>query len=131
MPNRLPAWSSASAASSVSWAARGPSRSICSWLVAFRYQAHSRAAGPEAVKYSALAEKVTGRSSTSGRKIESTTDWWLAARMAPPEAGTCPAPVTFGRPMVCSNGPARMRESVYCTGYFLLTGVTIAAAVPR
>jgi len=23
---------------------------------------------------------------------------------------------------VCRNGPARMRESVYCTGYFLLTG---------
>ena len=122
MPNRFPACSRASAASSVSCAARGPSRSICSWFVAFRYAAHSRAAGPEAVKYSALAENVTGRSSISGRKTESTTDRWLAARMAPPDAGTCSAPVTFGRQMVCKNGPATMRESWYCTGYFLLTG---------
>src|SRR5712691_13511082 len=121
MPNRFPARNSASAASSVSWAARGPSRSIRSWLVAFRYQAHSRAAGPEAVKYSALAENVTGRSSISGRKIESITDWWLAAKMAPPDAGTCPPPVTVGRQMVCRNGPASMRENWYCTGHFLLT----------
>ena len=63
------------------------------------------------MKYSDLAENVTGRSSISGRKIESITDWWLAARMAPPDAGTCPAPVTFGRQMVCKNGPARMRDS--------------------
>ena len=111
MPNKFPACSRASAASRVSWAARGPSRSICSWFVAFRYAAHSRAAGPEAVKYSDLAEYVTGRSSISGRKTESTTDRWLAARMAPPEAGTCSAPVTFGRPMVCRNGPATIRDS--------------------
>ena len=110
MPNRFPSRSSASAASRVSWAARGPSRSICSWFVAFRYQAQSRAAGPEAVKYSDLAENVTGRSIISGRKTESTTDWWLAARMAPPDAGTCSAPVTFGRQMVCRNGPARTRD---------------------
>jgi len=122
MPNRFPSRSRASAASSVSWAARGPSRSIRSWFVAFRYQAHSRAAGPEAVKYSALAENVTGRSSISGRKTESTTDRWLAARMTPPAAGTCSAPVTFGRQMVRRNGPATMRENVYCTGHFLLTG---------
>src|SRR6266699_6347014 len=122
MANRFPARSSASAASRVSWAARGPARSICSWLVAFRYQAHSRAAGPDAVKYSDLAENVTGRSIISGRKTESTTDSWLAARMAPPDAGTWAAPVTFGRQMVCKNGPARMRESWYCTAHFLLTG---------
>jgi hypothetical protein len=74
MPNRLPAWSRASAASRVAWAARAPSRSIWSWFVARRYQAQSRAAGPEAVKYSDLAENVTPRSIISGRKTESTTD---------------------------------------------------------
>src|SRR5580704_751679 len=120
MPNRPPSRSRTSAASSVSWAARAPSRSIRSWLVAFRYQAHSRAAGPEALKYSALAENVTGRSSISGRKMESSIDRWLAARMAPPEAGTCSSPVTFGRQIVCRNGPARMRDTWYCTDDFLL-----------
>src|SRR5579859_6223259 len=99
-----------------------------------------RAAGPEAVKYSALAEKVTGRSSISGRNTESITELWLAARMAPPETGILSAPVTFGRQMVCRNGPATMRDSWYCTGYFLLTypGRTVepatggpATVVPR
>src|SRR6516165_9556043 len=116
MPNRLPARSRARAASRVSCAARGPSRSIRSWLVARRYAAHSRAAGPDAVKYSALAENVTGRSSISGRKVESTTDWWLAARIAPPDAGMFSAPITFGRQIVCRNGPATIRDSWYCTG---------------
>jgi hypothetical protein len=73
------------------------------------------------VKYSALAENVTGRSSISGRNTESITDRWLAAMIAPPEAGMCSAPVTFGRQIVCRNGPATMRDSWYCTGYFLLT----------
>ena len=98
MPNSLPSRSRTSAASRVSCAARGPSLSICSWFVAFRYAAHSRAAGPDAVKYSALAENVTGRSSISGRNTESTTDWWLAAMIAPPAAGMCSAPVPFRPP---------------------------------
>src|SRR5437868_3639507 len=130
MQNRFPARGSAGAASRGSWAARGPSRSICSWFVAFRYQAHSRAAGPEAVKYSDLAENVTGRSIISGRKTESTTELWLAARMAPPDAGTCPAPVTFGRQMVCKNGPATMRDIWYCTGHRLLTVGRVGALSP-
>src|SRR5579863_3659929 len=125
MPNSFPSSSSASAASSVSCAARGPSLSICSWFVAFRYAAHRRAAGPDAVKYSALAENVTGRSTISGRKTESTTDRWLAARIAPPEAGMFSAPVTLGRQIVCRNGPATMRDSWYCTGHFLRRGPTI------
>src|SRR5215471_4937791 len=131
MPNSWPSRSRARAASRVSCAARGPSRSICSWLVARRYAAHSRAAGPDAVKYSAFAENVTGRSSISGRKTESTTDWWLAARIAPPDAGMFSAPVTLGRQIVCRNGPATIRDSWYCTGplsSFLLAhlGRTIA-----
>src|SRR5580704_7198198 len=84
--------------------------------------------GPDAVKYSALAENVTGRSSISGRNTESTTDWWLAARIAPPDAGMFSSPVTFGRQIVCRNGPATIRDSWYCTGPFLLAalGRTIA-----
>ena len=73
------------------------------------------------MKYSALAENVTGRLTISGRNTESTTDWWLAARMAPPEEGMFSVPVTFGRQMVCRNGPATTRDSWYCTGCFLLT----------
>ena len=43
-----------------------------------------------------------------GRNTESTTDWWLAARIAPPDAGMFSAPVTFGRQIVCrASGPAR------------------------
>jgi hypothetical protein len=42
--------------------------------------------------------------------------------MAPPDAGTCSVPVTFGRQIVCKNGPATMRENWYCTGHFLLAG---------
>src|SRR5579859_188131 len=76
--------------------------------------------GPEAVKYSALAENVTGRLTISGRNTESTTDWWLAARIAPPDAGMFCAPVTFGRHIVCRNGPATIRDSWYCTEPFLL-----------
>src|SRR5580658_1019943 len=125
MPNRFPSSSRASAASRVSCAARGPSLSIWSWFVAFRYAAHRRAAGPEAVKYSALAENVTGRSTISGRKTESTTDRWLAARIAPPEAGMFSAPVTLGRQIVCRTGPTNMRDSWYCTGHFLRRGPTI------
>src|SRR5580704_5597887 len=84
--------------------------------------------GPEAVKYSALAENVTGRSTISGRNTESTTDWWLAARIAPPDAGMFSAPVTLGRQIVCRNGPATIRDSWYCTEPFLIAplGRTIA-----
>jgi hypothetical protein len=70
-----------------------------------------RAPGPEAVKYSDLAENVTGRSIISGMNTESTNDRWLAARIAPPAEGTFAAPVTRGRQMVCRNGPATIRDS--------------------
>src|SRR3984893_8131625 len=84
--------------------------------------------GPDAVKYSALAENVTGRLTINGRKTESASDWWLAARIAPPDAGMFSTPVTFGRQIVCRNGPATIRDSWYCTGPFLLAplGRTIA-----
>jgi len=66
-------------------------------LVARRYAAAIRWPGLFPVKYSDLAAKVTGRASTSGRKIESTRDRWLEARIAPPVAGICSPPVTSGR----------------------------------
>src|ERR1700722_2128556 len=87
--------------------------------------------GPDAVKYSALAENVTGRLTISGRKIESASDWWLAARIAPPDAGMCSTPVTFGRQIVCRNGPATIRDSWYCTGPFLLASPGRTIAVRR
>src|SRR5260370_31453413 len=87
--------------------------------------------GPEAVKYSALAENVTGRSSTSGRNTGSTTDWWLAARIAPPDAGMFSAPVTFRRQIVCRNGPSTIRDSWYRTGPFLLAPLGRTITVRR
>jgi hypothetical protein len=39
-------------------------------------------------KYSALATKVTRRGITSGRKIESRNERWLAAMIAAPSRGT-------------------------------------------
>src|ERR1700730_6578652 len=85
--------------------------------------------GPDAVKYSALAENVTGRLTIRGRKIESTSDWWLEARIAPPDAGMFSAPVTFGRQIVCRNGPATIRDSWYCTRPFLLASLRRTIAV--
>src|SRR6202021_3574966 len=87
--------------------------------------------GPDAVKYSALAENVTGRLTISGRKIESASDWWLAARIAPPDAGMCSTPIPFGRQIVCRNGPAPIRASWYCTGPFLLASPGRTIAVRR
>src|SRR6516165_11795986 len=79
------------------------------------YAAANRWPGRVPVKYSDLAAKVTGRLSISGRKIESTRDRWLDARMAPPVAGMCPPPVTLGRHNRCRIGPAITRETRYFT----------------
>src|SRR3984885_11985629 len=87
--------------------------------------------GPDAVKYSALAENVTGRLTISGRKIESASDWWLTARIAPPDAGMFSTPVTFGRQILGRNGPATFRDSWYCTWPFLLAPLGRTIAVGR
>src|SRR5215467_5674819 len=79
------------------------------------YAAANRWPGRVPVKYSDLAAKVTGRVSTSGRKIESTRDRWLDARMAPPVAGMRSPPVTLGRHNRCRTGPASTRLTRYFT----------------
>ena len=66
-----------------------------------------------------FSEVLVDQSTGKVAKTESITDRWLAARMAPPEGGMCSAPATFGRQIVCRNGPATMRDSWYCTGDFL------------
>src|SRR6202007_2307962 len=79
----------------------------------------------------AVAHTDAGGSRISGRNTESTTDWWLAARIAPPDAGMFSAPVTFGRQIVCRNGPATIRDSWYCTRPFLLGPLGRTIAVRR
>ena len=71
------------------------------------------------MKYSDFAAKVSGRSSISGRKIESTMDMWLEARMAPPSGGMCSRPVICGRQRTCKSGPATTLDSWYCTQQLL------------
>src|SRR5215831_11373592 len=115
MPNSSPACSRSSAAFSVSCAERVSARSTDNCLVARMYAAANRWPGRVPVKYSDLAAKVTGRVSTSGRKIESTRDRWLDARMAPPAGGMYSPPVTLGRHNRCRIGPAITRETRYFT----------------
>src|SRR5580698_5221813 len=71
------------------------------------------------VKYSDFAAKVSGRSSISGRKIESTMDRWLEARMAPPSGGMYSRPVIRGRQRRRKSGPATTLDSWYCTRQLL------------
>ena len=66
----------------------------------------SRPIGLLLLKYSDFATNVIDRSSISGRKMESITDRWFDAMIAPPEAGTCSAPSTRGRHSVRRKGPA-------------------------
>jgi hypothetical protein len=75
------------------------------------YAPVARLTSPPPVKYSDLAAKVTGRSTISGRKIESMSDRWFDARIAPPDAGTFSIPVTFGRHSRRRIGPATSRDS--------------------
>src|ERR1700722_8643897 len=79
----------------------------------------SREPTPRPVKYSDFAAKVSGRSSISGRKIESTMDRWLEARVAPPAGGMCSSPVICGRQRTCSSGPATTLDNWYCTQQLL------------
>lgn len=60
---------------------------------------------PGVVKYSALAMKVTFRSSIVGRKKESENDRWLLARIAGPSAGMFSMPSTHGRKATFSGPP--------------------------
>jgi hypothetical protein len=78
-------------------APRAPERSTGSWPTPLKKAAVSLPFTPGAVKYSALAMKVTLRSRTAGRKKESENDRWLLARIAGPCAGTFSRPSTQGR----------------------------------
>jgi hypothetical protein len=60
------------------------------------------------VKYSLFARKTTGRSTTSGRKIESMKERWFEARMTGPSLGTRSRPMTHGRKIARRMGPTTM-----------------------
>ncbi len=77
-------------------APRAPERSTGSCPTPLKKAAVSFPLTPGAVKYSALAMKVTLRSRTAGRKKESENDRWLLARIAGPCAGMFSRPSTHG-----------------------------------
>ena len=68
-----------------------------SWLVASKNLRVSAPLTPVPVKYSFLARKCTWRESWAGMKMESETERWLLARMAPPCSGMLSSPFTQGR----------------------------------
>src|SRR5690606_40723836 len=82
-----------------------PERSIGIWPVPFMNHFVAQPFSPLPVKYSDLARNDIGRSSTSGRKIESMTERWLLARIAAPNFGTFFAPTIHGRKIALSTGP--------------------------
>ena len=45
------------------------------------------------------------RCTATGRKIESETERWLLARIAPPSAGMFSSPLTHGRKNTFTSGP--------------------------
>ena len=60
------------------------------------------------MKYSLFARKITGRSTTSGRKIESMNERWFDASTTAPSLGTCSSPTTQGRKIARRIGPMTM-----------------------
>ena len=86
-------------------APRAPERSTGSWPTPLKKAAVSFPLTPGEVKYSALAMKVTLRSSIAGRKKESEKDRWLLARIAGPSLGMFSMPSTHGRKASLSGLP--------------------------
>jgi len=97
MPNARPSRNTSSARSSESWAAREELRSTGMAPTPAKKLRRRSPMGPEPVKYSDLARKLTLRGATSGIANESMNDRWLLAMMTPPSRGTLSTPLIVGR----------------------------------